>query len=135
MKGIKISVSWRAVLLALGIGIVTMVSTCAGAAGLMAAEVAGTESIGLFAAGILVLSGLSGGLAVLLDGGGAVDAVLVAAGELVVLLGVNLALNGGQMERVGVTMLALLGGSGAALLLRLGKGSGGSRRRRSRRKL
>ena len=132
MKGMRLSVRWGAVLLGTGIGIVTMVSACAGAAGLLAGGNVELESMGLLAAGILVVTGLAGGLTALLGGGGAVDAALVALGELVVLFGLNAVLNGGRMEGIGVTMLALTGGSGAAILLRLGKGSGRKRRRRRR---
>lgn len=132
MKGMNLSVHWRAALFGAGIGIVTMLSASAGAAALMAGGTAGTESMGLFTAGILALSGLSGGLAALLGGGSAVDAALAAAGELVVLLGLNMVLNGGHMEGLGVTTLALLGGSGGAILMRLGKGGGRKRRRRRR---
>lgn len=130
MKGIKWSVNWRRVLLGTGIGIVTMVSACAGAAGLMAGGTVGLGSMDLFAAGILVVSGLAGGLTALLGGGSAGDAALAALGELVVLIGLNAALSGGHMEGIGVTVLALAGGSGAAVLLRLRKGSGRRRRRR-----
>lgn len=130
MKGIKWSVSWRAVVLGAGIGIVTMVTACAGAAGLMAGGAVALDSMGLFAAGILVLSGLAGGLTALLAGGGGVDAVLVAVVELVVLFGLNAVLSGGQVEGIGVTALALAGGSGAAVLLRLGKARKRKRRRR-----
>ena len=133
MKGIKWSVRWQAVLLGTGIGIVAMVTACAAAAGLMAGGTVGVESMGLFAAGILVVSGLAGGLTALLGGGTAVDAALVALGELVVLFALNAVLSGGRMEGIGVTVLTLAGGSGAAVLLRLGKGRG--RKRRRRRKL
>lgn len=131
MKGIKMSVSWRAALLGLGIGVVTMVSACAGAAALMARGIAAPEHMGLFAAGILVLSALAGALASLLAGG-VMDAALAALGEFVVLLGLNGALCGAQVEGIGAAILALAGGCGAAILLRLGKGSGGRRRRRRR---
>ena len=65
----------------------------------------------------------------MLGGGGTVDAVLAALGELVVLFGLNGLLCGGEMEGVAVTALALTGGCGAAVLLRLGKGNGRKRRR------
>ena len=132
MKGIKMSVSWRAALLGLGIGIVTMVSSCAAAAGLMARGIAAPEHMGLFASGILVLSALVGAMTNLLAGGGSVDAIGTTLGEFVVLLVLNGALCGARVEGIGATMLALAGGCGAAILLRLGKGSGGRRRRRRR---
>lgn len=130
MKGIKWSVNWRAVVLGTGIGIVTMVTACAGAAGLMAGGAVELGSMDLFAAGILVLSGLAGGLAAVLSGGGPVDAALVAVGELVVLFGLNAVFSGGQVEGIGVTALALAGGSGSAVLLCLGNGRKRKRRRR-----
>lgn len=130
MKGIKWSVRWRAVLLGAGIGILAMVSACAGAAGLMAGGTVGPESMGLFAAGILVFSGMAAGLAALLGGGGAADVLLAALGVLVVLFGLNGLLSGGKVEGIAATMLALAGGSGAAILIRMGKGTGRRRRRR-----
>ena len=132
MKGMKISFHWRPALLGLGIGIVTMVSTCAGAAGLMARGIAAPEHMGLFASGILVLSALVGAMTSLLAGGGSVDAIGTTLGEFVVLLGLNGALCGARVEGIGATMLALAGGCGAAELLRLGKGSGSRRHRRRR---
>ena len=125
------TVRWSAALLGTGIGIVTMVISCACAAALMARGVVETGSMGLFAAGILVLSGLAGGMTALLGGGGTGDAALASLGELVVLLGLNTVLCGGQMEGIGVTVLALAGGSGAAVLTRMGRGE---RRRRKRRR-
>lgn len=119
-------------MLGFGIGIVTMTSACAGAAGFMAGGTVGVESIGLFAAGILAVSGLVGGLGAMMSGGGAVDALLTALGELVVLLGLNLALCEGRMEGIGVTLLALTGGSGAAVLLRCSSGNGRRQRRKRR---
>lgn len=132
MKGMKMSVSWRAVLLGVGIGVVTMTSACAIAAGLMTRGIAATENMGLFAAGILVLSGLLGGVAVRLAGGRGWETVLAAIGELVVLFVLNGVLCGGQVEGIGVTAMALLGGSGAALLLWQRRGSTRNRRRSRR---
>lgn len=126
------TVRWSAVLLGAGIGIVTMVISCAGAAALMARGIVETGSMGLFAAGILILSGLAGGMTALLGGGSAADAALAALGELVVLFGLNAVLSGGQMEGIGVTVLALAGGSGAAVLTRMGRGERHRRKRRRR---
>ena len=58
-------------------------------------------------------------LAAMLGGGEMPDAILAAGGELVVLLGLNGVLCGGEMEGTAVTILALAGGCGAALLLRM----------------
>lgn len=132
MKEFKPKVQWRAVLLGTCAGAVAMICLCAAAAGLMAKGAVGLDRMGLFAAGILVASSLLGGLTALLGGGGPVDAALTAAGELVVLTALNAGLNGGKMEGIAVTILALAGGCGAALLLRIGKGSRRSRGRRRR---
>ena len=132
MKGMKLLVRWQAALLGAGVGMVTVICACAAAAGLLANGSAGLQTIGLWAAGITVGSGLLGGLAALLGGGELPDAILAAVGELVVLFGLNAVLCGGEMEGVAVTVLALAGGCGAAVLLRLGKGGGKKRRRRSK---
>ena len=132
MKGMKLHVCWQAALLGAGVGMVTVICACAAAAGLLANGAAGLQTIGLWAAGITVGSGLLGGLAALLGGGELPDAILAAVGELVVLFGLNAVLCGGEMEGVAVTVLALAGGCGAAVLLRLGKGHGRKHRRRSK---
>ena len=130
MKGMDRPVRWRGVLLGTGVGLVTMVTACAAGAGLMAKGVADSELLGYWAAGILVCAGLLGGLTALQGGGTILEAMLTAAGELVVLRALNLGLNGGQVEGLAVTILALGGGSGAAALLGQGRG----RKRRKRRK-
>lgn len=131
MKGMKISVRWQSVLLGLGVGVLTVLCACAAAAAWMERGAIGPETMGLWAAGITVGSGLLGSLAAMLGGGEAVDAALAALGELVVLFGLNGVLCGGEMEGVAVTVLALAGGCGAAVLLRMGKGRGRRRRRRT----
>ena len=131
MKGIDRAVRWQSVLLGCGVGIVTAVCATAGAAGLMVKGAVGLESMGLWAAGITVGAGLLGSLAAMLGGGGPLEGVLAALGELVVLFGLNGVLCGGEMEGVAVKILALAGGCGAALLLRMGTGSGRRRRRRT----
>ncbi|MBE6950795.1 MAG: hypothetical protein E7451_05595 [Ruminococcaceae bacterium] len=130
MKEGKARVSWRAVLLGLGVAMVTVTAVTAIGAGLMARGSLGVEWMDCWSAGILVVSGLLGGLAAMLGGGSAVDAALTAVGELVVLMGLNGVLCGGRMEGFAVTALALAGGCGAAMLLRLNRRSGRKRRRR-----
>jgi len=90
----------------------------------------GLDTMGLWAAGITVGSSLLASLAASLGGGEMLDAILAVAGELVVLLGLNGVLNDSEVEGIAVTILALAGGCGAALLLRMGKGGGRRRRRR-----
>ena len=117
-------------LLGCGVGIVTAVCATAGAAGLMVKGAVGLESMGLWAAGITVGAGLLGSLAAMLGGGGPLEGVLAALGELVVLFGLNGVLCGGEVEGAAVKILALAGGCGAAVLLRMGKRSGSRHRRR-----
>ena len=124
MKERGIRISWRAVLLGSGMGLLSMICAAAASAALMAGGAVGLDHMGLFAAGILVGSGMAGTMTALLGGGGALDGVLTALTVLVVLFGLNLLLNGGEMEGIAVTALALAGGCGAGLLLRMGKGSG-----------
>lgn len=124
--------SWRAALLGVAGAMMAVVVLTAGAAGLMVRGVADVGYMGYFAAGIMVLSGLAGGLAAMVGGGGEIDAALAAIGELVVLAGVNAVLNGGEMEGFGVTVLAVAGGCGAAVLLRMNRGSRRGRHRRRR---
>lgn len=124
--------NWRAALLGLASGMMAVVVLTAVGAGSMARGVVDVGYLGYFAAVILVLSGLTGGLAAMVGGGGEADALIAAAGELVVLVGLNAVLNGGEMEGFGVTALAVAAGSGAAVLLRLNRGSGRRRRRRRR---
>lgn len=132
MKGMKMSIRWQAVLLGLGVGVIAVVCGCAAGSGLMVKGSVDLSTMSLWAAGITVGSGLLGSLAAMLGGGGVLDAALAAAGELVVLFGLNGLLCGGQVEGAAVTALTLGGGCGAAMLLRMGKGSGGRKRRRRR---
>ena len=134
MKAMKMRLRWRAAALGTGVGVVSMVSACAAAAGMMAGGAADPALMGYWTAGILVGAGLLGSLTALLGGGSPADAALSAAGELMVLLGLNWALNGAQVEGFAVTCLALAGGSGAAILLTAGKGRSRGHRRRKRKK-
>ena len=129
MKERKVGIRWRSALLGLGIGIVTMVALTALGAALMVRGLVGQEWVDYWAALILLASALVGGLAARL-GGTAADSAVAAVGELVVLMGLNGVLCGGQMEGLAVTALALAGGSGAAMLLGLNRGRGRKRRRR-----
>ena len=129
MKERKIGIHWRAALLGLGISVVVMTALTALGAGLMVRGIVSMEWMAYWAAGILLISSLVGGVAARL-GGSAADSAVAAAGELVVLLGLNGVLCGGQMEGLAVTALALAGGSGAAMLLGVNRGRGRKRRRR-----
>ena len=129
MKERKIGIHWRAALLGLGISVVVLTALTALGAGLMVRGIVSMEWMAYWAAGILVISSLVGGVAARL-GGSAADSAVAAAGELVVLLGLNGVLCGGQMEGLAATALALAGGSGAAMFLGVNRGRGRKRRRR-----
>lgn len=132
MKGNRISIQWRSALLGSGVGVVVMVCACAAGAAMMSKGAADPANMHIWSAGILVGSGMCGALAAMLGGGGPWESALAGVGELVVLLGLNVVLNGGEMEGLAATSLALAGGCGGAVLLRLGKGSGRKCRRRTR---
>ncbi len=130
MKERRIKINWNAAALGAGVGLVALVVLTAAAAGLLAGEGIGLEAMGYLTAGVLVGSSFLGSLTALGGGGGAAGAAAAAGAELVVLAGLNLALNGGRVEGVGVTVLALAGGCGAAVLLSMGRGGRPKRRRR-----
>lgn len=130
MKENRLRIRWRSAVLGLGIGTVTMTALTALGAALMVRGILDMEWMGYCAAGVLTAAGLTGGFAARLGGGSAVDAGLAAAGELVVLLALNLVLCGGKMEGLPATALILAGGSGAAMLLGLDRRSRSRRRRR-----
>ena len=131
-KGMKMSIRWQAVLLGLGVGMLAVVCGCAAASALLVRGTVDLDTMGLWAAGITVGSGLLGSLAAMLGGGEGADAALATAGMLVVLFGLNALLCGGQVEGAAVTALALGGGCGAAVLLRMGQRTGHRKRRRRR---
>lgn len=133
MKERKVRLSWRAAALGTGIGLLTMICACAAGAALLAGGRVEVERMGLLAVAVLLLAGAAGCLMALLSGGGPLDGAVTALAELVVLFGLNGVLNGGRGEGAAVTALVLGGGCGAAMLLRLGKGSGRSHRRKKNR--
>ncbi len=129
MKEGRRHIEWRAAALGAAAGIMTVVMICAVGAGLMVKGAVGLDSMGWWSAGILIGSGMVCGLAARLGGGGEVEGAMAAGGELVVLLALNGVLCGWKMEGVGVTVLALAGGCGAAMLLGMNRSSRRKRRR------
>lgn len=130
MKEGRRPLQWRSAVLGGAAGMMTVVTVCAIGAGLMAKGVVRLDSMGWWSVGILLASGMVCTLAARLGGGGEVEGVLAAGGELVVLLALNGVLCGWKMEGVGVTILALAGGCGAAMLLGANRGNRRKRRRR-----
>ncbi len=130
MKERTRSLNWRAAALGGAAGMMTVVTITAIGAGLMAKGAVGVDSMDWWAVGILLASGMVCALAARLGGGGEVEGALAAGGELVVLTALNGALCGWKMEGIGVTVLALAGGCGAAMLLTMNRGHRRKRRRR-----
>lgn len=108
----------------------TVVTVTAVGAGLMAKGAVGLQTMAWWSAGILILSGMVCALAARLGGGGEVEGAMAAMGVLVVLTALNGVLCGWKMEGIGVTLLALGGGCGAAMLLGMNRGHRRKRRRR-----
>ena len=129
MKEGRRPVEWRAAVLGAAAGMMMVVTLCAVGAGLMVNGAVGLDSMSWWAAGILLSSGMVCCLASRLGGGGEVEGAMAAGGELVVLLALNGVLCGWKMEGVGVTVLALAGGCGAAMLLGMNRSSRRKRRR------
>ena len=131
MKEGRRPIEWRAAVLGAAAGMMTVVTLCAIGAGRMAKGSVGLDSMSWWAAGILLVSGMVCALASRLSGGGEVEGTMAAGGELVVLLALNGVLCGWKMEGIAVTLLALAGGSGAAMLMTVNRrGRRKSRRRR-----
>lgn len=134
MKELRRPLEWRAAVLGGAAGMLTVVTVCALGAGLMAKGAVGLRWMDYWSVGILLASGMACTLAARLGGGGEVEGAIAAGGELVVLLALNGVLCGWKMEGIGVTVLALAGGCGAAMLLRLNRGMRRRSRHRRRRK-
>ena len=130
MKEGRRPIEWRAAALGAAAGMMTVVMLCAIGAALIAKGAVGLDSMSWWSAGILLSSGMVCTLAARLGGGGEVEGAMAAAGALVVLMGLNGVLCGWKMEGAGVTILALAGGCGAAMLLGMNRGSRRKRRRR-----
>ena len=131
MKEGRRPIEWRDAVLGAAAGMMMVVTLCAIGAGLMANGTVGLDSMSWWAAGILLVSGMVCALASRLGGGGEVEGAMAAGGELVVLLALNGVLCGWKMEGIGVTVLALAGGCGAAMLMTVNRrGRRKSRRRR-----
>lgn len=130
MKGERSPIRWRPVILGAAAGMMTVVTVTAVGAGLMAKGAVGLQTMAWWSAGILILSGMVCALAARLGGGGEVEGAMAAMGVLVVLTALNGVLCGWRMEGIAVTLLALGGGCGAAMLLGMNRGHRRKRRRR-----
>lgn len=118
----------RRILLGLGTALLTTVLVAAAAAGLISAEALELRHMGYCAALALILSAFLGAH----TAGDPANAAVVGVGMLLVLLGLNGAFFGAQVEGLTVTALAIFGGCGASILLRFNGMTKHHRRRRRR---
>lgn len=121
---------WRRLGLSLGISVLGMLALTALCAWLMDRETVSRDWENYLAALILLLSGFAGALTARSREDRWKGPLVVAGGFWLVLLTINALLFGGDLSGAGATALAILGGSGAGMLL----GGGGKRRSGSRRK-
>ncbi len=129
MKEGRRAIEWRAAVLGVAAGMMTVVTVCAVGAGLISKGVVGLAWLDYWSVGILIVSGMICTLVAMLGGGGEVEGAMAAMGVLVVLTALNGVLCGWKMEGIGVTLLALGGGCGAAMLLGMNRGHRRKRRR------
>ena len=127
-----VSVSWRAIALGIGTGAVTLIAMTGLAAWGLHRELAGPEWADYLAAGILILSSFLAAR----TAGASVErwrnGVLTAAGMWLILALIHCAVFGGALDGAGATALAIIGGTGAAVLLNRGGKRSGKRHRKYR---
>lgn len=124
----KQGVNWIGVLRGSGTGLAVMAVLCAAGAAMMQQEVIGTDRIGLLAAGILTAAAFSGGM--VCPGGW--QAMASGAGLWGSLMLTGVCMDGVSSAGAGHTMLVILGGSGAAALIKCRSGKSGQNHRKSR---
>lgn len=122
------SINWKAMLRGAGTAMVSAIVLCAGAAQLVSMGTVGEEWINYLAAGILLVASFAGGMMA----AGSWEAIGSGAGLWLMLLGINGILCGFELHGGGETLLAILGGSGAAALLSLQKTATRHSRRKRR---
>lgn len=116
-NGISIGdVRWKRIALGSGISFLVTLTLVAVFAGLMDREMMGLEWMGYSAVAILILSGFTGTAAVM-AGGSLLETGLAACLYWVLLLGVNAVLYECVLSGMWVTLLAIAGGWGSAVLL------------------
>ena len=118
----------REILRGAAVALAAAVVLCAGGAALVSNEILGEEWMGYLSAGILTLSGFSGAM-VCPD---LMEAALSGVGAWMLLTAAGACTNGFSVAGAGVTLLAILGGSGAGILLKLRQRASGRNRRKTR---
>ncbi len=121
-------INWKMLLVGMGTAILTSSILCAGAAQLLSAGVVGEAWINYVASAVLVGASFLGGMIA----GGPWEAFGSGLGLWVLLIGVNMVCYDFEMRGGGETLLAILGGSGAAMLLRFKGHSARKRRKKSK---
>lgn len=124
---------WKRVVLGIGVGFLTMLVMTAASAWLIENEVIGRAHMGLLSVTALVLGGFLGAMCSGRGEGRFIRSASVAAGLIMVLLLVNLALFGGSWAGVLPGAAAVLGSAAAAALIRgekRGRGHGKIRYRK-----
>ena len=129
MKEGRRTIQWRAAALGGAAGMMMVVTVCAIGAGLMVKGVVGLRWMDWWSVGILLSGGMVCTLAARLGGGGEAEGAMAAVGVLVVLSALNGVLCDWKMEGIGVTVLVLAGGCGAAMLLGMNRGHRHKRKR------
>ena len=126
------SVPWRAVGFGAGIGTVMLLTMTGLAAWLLHRDLVSPEWADYLAAGILILSSFLAAR----TAGASVErwrnGVLTAAGMWLILALIHCAVFGGALDGAGATALAIIGGTGAAVLLNRGGKRSGKRHRKYR---
>lgn len=118
---------WKRALFGLTVGLIVIVSAAGAGAWLINREILGRENMDVAAAVILVLGGLLGGLSAGRGEGRLGRCAMVAIGLILVLLFLNLLLFEGNLSGLLPGALAVLGSTGASMLI------GGEKRSRNRR--
>lgn len=124
------TLNWKRIGLSLGISVLVTLTLTVAVAAMVDREMMNRSWMNYLAALILVLSAFTGSLTA---GGGAerwIGQAVVGAAYWLILLAINALAYEGNLSGAGATALAILGGSGAAMLL----GRGGKRRSHSRRR-
>lgn len=128
MNGMNLD--WKRVGLGLGVSVLVMLTMTAAGAALVDREMIDRGWMNYLAALILVVSSFAGALTVGVRAERWLAGLVSGGGFWLFLLAVNALGFDGDLRGAGATALAILGGSGAAMLL----GRGGKRRSSTRRK-
>ena len=123
---------WRRIGLGIGVGVITMLAMTGAGAWLLERELVDLEWMNYLAAVILLVSAFAGAKTAGASAEQWMYSALTSLGFWLVLALIHVLGFGGGLKGAGATALAILGGSGAAVLLRRGGKRRSSRSRRYR---